>query len=206
MLVCGLDKCANGYVNQQLRSLSCMPVCEDASLSPPWRPAFLGASERPHSWLWPGCTHGTVQESTHQHSVSHARGGKDQELESESQSGHHVSIFDKDEHLLHTNLLLPRQIHLQDENWHVGNCLSTKAQLIRIKMFHFKWDGTAQPKDTRERTDIWFGSPVRSWLLAAKACCWEYQNEIKYLRMLCKCLSYIVNLEKVKGEGNINHP
>lgn len=34
--------------------------------------------------------------------LPHARGGKDQEPESESQSGHCVSIFDTDEHLLHS--------------------------------------------------------------------------------------------------------
>lgn len=49
--------------------------------------------------------------SAHPHSVSRARGGRGQALESERRLGPRVSIFGKDEHLLHPSLLLPCQIH-----------------------------------------------------------------------------------------------
>lgn len=167
MLVCGSDFSVLMAVTQQRHCLFCTPVCEDASLFPPERPSFPGGSEKPHSWLWTGCTSGTARVSAHLHSVSHARGGKDQELESESQWDHHVSISGRDEHLLHPSLLLPSRIHLQEgtkltlqvsgrqsTNKHLNIKCSASAEMAR---YSTKWQHT--------RITSWFGNPINGWHL-----------------------------------------
>ena len=88
-----------------------MPVCEDGSLSPPKTSSPRCESEASfmaldwmHMW-WRSKVNLSAQRFSRQST-------KDQEWAFASQSGHHESIFNEDEHLIHPHLL-PCQIHQQ---------------------------------------------------------------------------------------------
>lgn len=100
----------------KFRFLSYMPVCEDGSPSPPKTSIPRCESEASFmalDWMdiwWCSKVNLSAQRFSRQ-------SAKDQEWAFASQLGHHESICNEDEHLIHPHLLLPCQIHQQLGGW-----------------------------------------------------------------------------------------
>lgn len=91
----------------------CRLACGGGFRSPHGTPTCPDESEKLHSWLWTGCTCGTVLVLTRLHTASHATGGRDQKQACASRSAHSSDTSCTNGHPPLPNPSLPDQILLE---------------------------------------------------------------------------------------------